>query len=893
MNPRIRSPGPNDDLARDFANLMTDGRVGPALRLLHHKSKGHVLDLDSHVNADDPSSSLVRDVLHEKHPPQGPIDTEVILSNETLPSDHDPHFVLFDNLNSDLIRKTALRTTGAAGPSGVDALGWRRFCTSFKASCDLCHSLASVARRLCTSYVDPSSLSAFVAGRLIALDKNPGVRPIGVGEVARRIICKAILVLLNPDILEAVGPLQLCAGQDSGCEAAVHFIRHLYSDSSTDGLLFVDASNAFNSLNREVALRNILHLCPSLGRVLVNTYRVGVNMYIGGESILSVEGTTQGDPMAMAMYALGTLPLIHSSNLDKHIQQVWYADDGSAGGSLPNLLDWWNQLSCLGPKFGFFPNARKSVLLVKPDLLADAQQLFSDHNLNIVSDGAKVLGSPIGTPDFINRWINNKVQSWVDEIHCLASISHSQPQSAYSALTHGVMNGWHHVFRTCPEIATSLLPLENALRIVLLPAITGQDAPNNTLRELFALPCRLGGLNIPDPTSASTLQFSNSLLVSSPLISLLLEQGNLIPSELLTLQHEAKLTIKSNKAQSLSERARSTREALSPPLQKLFDSANEKGSSIWLSVLPLKSHGYHLHKGAFRDGLCLRYGWDPPHLPDQCVCGSPFSVDHAFNCPRGGFQILRHNEVRDITASLMKEVCHNVTIEPVLQPLSGETLYPRSAIVDDNARSDVRAEGFWDCRQQQAFFDVKVFNPSAASYRNKSLQSCFRRLEAGKRREYQDRIINVEHGSFSPLIFSTSGSMGPSASVVFRRLASLVSTKRDELYSKTILFIRCQVCFALLRSAVRCLRGSRSTYKPDIANTNIDLALTEGQVTYQTILFSFFFSFFTVLSLTNFSLHYHFLIYNQIGFKSYHKSVGTLLLVPMVSALERFHYTPI
>ena len=180
----------------------------------------------------------------------------------------------------------------------------------------------------------------------------------------------------------------------------------------------------------------------------------------------------------------------------------------------------------------------------------------------------------------------------------------------------------------------------------------------------------------------------------------------------------------------------------------------------------------------------------------------------------------------------MKEVCHNVTIEPILQPLSGEILHPRSAIVDDNARSDVRAEGFWDCRQQHAYFDVKVFNPVAATYRNKSLQSCYRCLEARKRREYQDRILNVEHGSFSPLIFSTSGSMGPTASVVFRRLASLLSIKRDEHYSKTILFIRCQLGFALLHSAVRCLRGSRSTFTPDLTNTNIDLALSEGQVSY-------------------------------------------------------------
>ena len=94
----------------------------------------------------------------------------------------------------------------------------------------------------------------------------------------------------------------------------------------------------------------------------------------------------------------------------------------------------------------------------------------------------------------------------------------------------------------------------------------------------------------------------------NPLISLLLDQSDIIPYEHYTLQQEAKQTIRSNKAQSLSEKATTVRESLSPPLQKLFDIANEIGSSTWLSVLPLKTHGYHLHKGAFWDGLCLRYG---------------------------------------------------------------------------------------------------------------------------------------------------------------------------------------------------------------------------------------------------------------------------------------------
>ena len=139
-------------------------------------------------------------------------------------------------------------------------MGWRRPCTAYRSSPILGSSMASIARRLCTSYVHPSGLSAFTAFHLIALDKHPGVRPIGIGEVCRRIISKAILTILYQDIIDSAGPLQLCAGQDSGCEAAVHAIRHMFEDPIIEAPQLVDATNAFNTLNWEVALRNILHL---------------------------------------------------------------------------------------------------------------------------------------------------------------------------------------------------------------------------------------------------------------------------------------------------------------------------------------------------------------------------------------------------------------------------------------------------------------------------------------------------------------------------------------------------------------------------------------------------------------------------------------------------------
>ena len=134
---------------------------------------------------------------------------------------------------------------------------WRRFCLLFKtASTELCNALAWVARRLCTSPVPPESRSAFVACRLIPLDKNPGIRPIGIGEVPRRIIAKSVLRVVREDIQEAAGPLQTCAGYEAGCEAAVHALNQMMESEETEALLLVDATNAFNTLNRQASSIN-------------------------------------------------------------------------------------------------------------------------------------------------------------------------------------------------------------------------------------------------------------------------------------------------------------------------------------------------------------------------------------------------------------------------------------------------------------------------------------------------------------------------------------------------------------------------------------------------------------------------------------------------------------
>jgi len=76
-------------------------------------------------------------------------------------------------------------------------------------------------------------------------------------------------------------------------------------------------------------------------------------------------------------------------------------------------------------------------------------------------------------------------------------------------------------------------------------------------------------------------------------------------------------------------------------------------------------------------------------LPAKCVCGHGFTIDHAMNCSSGGFTILHHNELRDFTTAALSEVCHDVAIESVLQPLSGESFHYVTANVENEACLDV------------------------------------------------------------------------------------------------------------------------------------------------------------------------------------------------------------
>ena len=304
------------------------------------------------------------------------------------------------------------------------------------------------------------------------------------------------------------------------------------------------------------------------------------------------------------------------------------------------------------------------------------------------------------------------------------------------------------------------------------------------------------------------------------------------PEDFQVLQQETNKTLSNIRYGEIDGFAQDVYERLSVDRQRLIDIACEKGASSWLFALPIREHGFDLHKGAFRDAICIRYGWRPSQLPCLCVCGYSFSIDHALSCKFGGYPIKRHNEQINLTASLLNEVSSNVRIELPLQQLTGEQFRCRSANTEDGARLDVAADGFWGTAGQRAFFNVCVFNPLAPSQQNVPLSTLYHRHEQDKKREYDERVREVEFGCFSPLIFLTAGGLGPISIVVYKRIATLTAEKLGKPYSTVMNFIRCKLSFSLLRSTISCLRGTRSKlfdYHTSLTN-NIDLALTEGRI---------------------------------------------------------------
>ena len=280
---------------------MWEDKINAALTMLSKDYENGVLQLDEKVFKD----------LKLKHPAPAEVKKGSLLHGPVNKIQN----CYFGEIDEMMIGKAASLTKGSSGRSHVDTTDqFRHMFLSKKYKTEgknLGEQIALLSRNLASKFVDPFSIEALTTCRLIPLNKNLGVRPIGKDDVLRRVMDKAINWILREDIKEAAGSLQTATGLKAFAEVAIHAMRTILEDPITEGVTLVDASNAFNTLNRRIALHNIQMSCSSFSRILINTYRIPSRMIIlGGAELQFTEGTTQVYNLAMPFYAISTVQIL-------------------------------------------------------------------------------------------------------------------------------------------------------------------------------------------------------------------------------------------------------------------------------------------------------------------------------------------------------------------------------------------------------------------------------------------------------------------------------------------------------------------------------------------------------------------------------------------------------
>ena len=187
-------------------------------------------------------------------------------------------------------------------------------------------------------------------------------------------------------------------------------------------------------------------------------------------------------------------------------------DPYKATGPLEEVKQWWDELRQAGPPLGYYPNSKKFWLVVKPKKEGRAKEMFAGTGINITTEGRKHLGAALSSRSYLEEYVGGKVEDWVGEVTRLAEFARSQPQASYAAFTFGLRHRWTCFMRALPDIENLLQPLERAISNVLIPLLIGRNC-SEAERDLVALPVRLGGLGLINPSDSVDAEYSASIRI--------------------------------------------------------------------------------------------------------------------------------------------------------------------------------------------------------------------------------------------------------------------------------------------------------------------------------------------------------------------------------------------
>ena len=512
----------------------------------------------------------------------------------------------------------------------------------------------------------------FFGANLTALRKpDGGVRPVAVGLVLRRLCSKLATFVVRNEAANYLRPHQVGFGLPGGCEAAVHATRSFIKSSreveNPFVLLKVDFANAFNTIRRDMILREVFRKFPQIYQYVVSSYGAESSLLFGSEVIKSAEGVQQGDPLGPFLFALTIQPMVESIQSPLN---CWYLDDGTLAGDPSTVEADLIRIKEIGQNLGLKLNVDKCEV-ASQNWNANLDSPLSTCK-QIEFHDLMLLGAPLG--------VQAETACMADKIATLSRFSSRlkliQPHQAFFLLKNSMsLPRINYILRTSNMSEhRDLATYDNVLRETLEDILNVHL--NDTMWKQATLPVKHGGLGLRSAADVSLPAFISSCMQSRELsfeISGLEEIAGIESATALWAQVTGGASHPDSCSQEkwdspLIDRAKNLiiASAVDDTNRARLLAATSGNSGDWLNALPIPTLGLLLSESELRISVSLRLGTDIVH-PHACVaCGDEVrSIGiHGLSCRSSAGRMPRHSAANDI----IKRALSSAIVPSVLEP---------------------------------------------------------------------------------------------------------------------------------------------------------------------------------------------------------------------------------
>ncbi|XP_047996387.1 uncharacterized protein LOC125234221 [Leguminivora glycinivorella] len=608
-------------------------------------------------------------------------------------------------------------------------------------------------------------------------------------------------------------PRQLGFGTILGCEAAIHATRHFATEhnSSHDIIIKIDIKNAFNSVERDTILNEVLDQIPLLYPFIYQCYALPSNLFYSGNLIQSQVGAQQGDPLGPLLFCLAIHKIISAVSAPLN---VWYLDDGVIGGSPEVVIENLKTLLPALKTIGLEINSTKCELFacgnVTPETLTNLETVLPGLR-QIDKSSFQLLGAPI-----FSEGVSSVLQS---KRQALAGVrEHLNHLSRHVSLI--LLRNCFSVPRTTYTLRTSptwlyiqdLQHYDDTLKLILESVLNVSLSGDQWLQA--SLPVRYGGLGVRRVQDIGLVAFLASAFGSANLVSRILaidSTDTCIPFASDALAKWATLCPSNDRPENPAVqrgwddilcRLRQTNlqaGASGYDLARL-KAISQPESGAWLHALPSPQLGTLLDNDSLRIAVALRLGSKVCNV-HRCICGASVEENghHGLSCLRCAGRFPRHHSINEIIRRAMLSVSVPCLLEP---PGLSRT---------DGKRPDGLTLVPWQ-RGRCLIWDATCVSTFAASHIRHTVKTAGSAAEtAAKNKRLKYSALEATY-DFVPFAVETAGPWGREARELFREIGKRLREKTKDPRSESWLVQ--QVSIAIQRGNAASVMG---TFGPGMA----------------------------------------------------------------------------